>query len=90
MVERQRHSTLSIDYTKLVDLNVLQPRTFFYGSWGPTGLSQCSLTTTYIEAEIACKPSCAASRLRRSRLATNLPPAFVMIRRCFVGLGYVL
>jgi hypothetical protein len=67
------------DYTNLANLTTLQPRTFFYASRGPTGLSQCSITTTYVEAEIACNTTCAVARLRRSHLPTNLPPAFMQI-----------
>jgi hypothetical protein len=43
--------------------------------WGMTEVSQCSLTTTYIEARVQCSSAsaCGVSRLRRSKLNHPAP-----------------
>ncbi|KAI5924001.1 hypothetical protein F4810DRAFT_157844 [Camillea tinctor] len=59
--------------------SMTQPRQFSYQWWNaPTNMtSNCSLTTTYVEATISCgrnaPSSCSVSRLRRSQLPH--PPA---------------
>lgn len=64
----------------LADPNELEPFNFTYVGWGSTGLSQCTITTTYIEVGVSCPTSstCAASRLRRSRLS-HPPPAYTLL-----------
>jgi hypothetical protein len=61
-------------------LNELRPANFTYMSWGSTGVSHCTITTTYIEAEITCPTAsqCAVSRLRRSTLP-HPPPAYTQL-----------
>jgi hypothetical protein len=48
----------------------LEPLSFVYRDWGFTQASQCSPTTTYIEARVQCSSAstCGVARLRRSRL----------------------
>jgi hypothetical protein len=53
----------------------LKPMNFTYLDWGMTGVSQCLLATTYIEARVQCSSvsACGVSRLRRSRLDHPVP-----------------
>ncbi len=48
----------------------LPPFNFSYTTWGMLGMSQCTLTTTYVEAQVSCPIAlnCSTSKIRRSRL----------------------
>lgn len=48
--------------------SALEPFTFSYSDYGRIKSSQCSFTTTYVEAEISCpgNSTCHVSRIRRS------------------------
>ncbi|KAI1492894.1 hypothetical protein F5X96DRAFT_624158 [Biscogniauxia mediterranea] len=66
-----------------------RPRQFAYQWWNPpTNMtSNCSMTTTYVEAEISCgstPSSCSVPRLRRSRLP-HPPAAFTLIDAYWQG-----
>ncbi|KAI1343196.1 hypothetical protein F5Y15DRAFT_427633 [Xylariaceae sp. FL0016] len=62
--------------------DMASPRWFHHQWWGsPTNMSSnCSITTTYVEADVTCATSsqCAVSRLRRSR-APHPPAAYTLI-----------
>jgi hypothetical protein len=60
----------------------LEPLSFVYWDWG-TQASQCSLTTTYIEARVQCSSAsaCGVSRLRRSKLNHRAPEHTLLDRR---------
>ena len=64
----------------LADQRDLKPWTFFYESYGPTKTSHCSVTTTYVEADIKCRShsTCAIKRIRRSQLP-HPPPAYTLL-----------
>ncbi|OTA85288.1 hypothetical protein M434DRAFT_82742, partial [Hypoxylon sp. CO27-5] len=74
----------NITYSSLVGLPISGfGGDFIRHSWwnSPTNMtSNCSITTTYVEVDIACGASstCAVSRLRRSQL-THPPAAFTLI-----------
>lgn len=63
--------------------NAVEPRTFVYGDWldnaGLNAAINCTMTTTYIEADVMCDGSaiCGVSRLRRSQL-DHLPVAYTL------------
>ena len=79
----QRYETFTTDPA------ALGPLVFTYVSWGPTGYSQCSMTTTYVEVDITCSvsSSCKATRIRRSALS-NPPPAFTLMDAEPIGWEY--
>jgi hypothetical protein len=75
-------------YNTLPNFANVTPRNFTYYGQGLTTQSFCTITTTYVEMEIAC-PSvspCEAKRLRRSRLSH--PPAAYTILDELGGYGY--
>lgn len=53
------------------DPNTLKPFQFVYQDFGATKYSRCSITGTYVEAQVQCSTSsnCAVNKIRRSRLA---------------------
>jgi hypothetical protein len=57
-------------WPRLNNDSTLKPIEFTYWDWGLTGASQCSITTTYVEAKVQCSSAstCGVSRMRRSRL----------------------
>jgi hypothetical protein len=72
---------------QLSDLTALKPVNLtYYTMLGGVGLLRCSVTTTYIEAEVACPTSstCAVERLRRSRL-DHPPPAYTTLDKQELG-----
>jgi hypothetical protein len=64
----------------------LQPRHLIYvRTVSVSDLAQCTVTTTYIEAEMVCNTisTCATSRLRCSRL-DHPPPGFTILDNYYV------
>jgi hypothetical protein len=72
----------NLTHRATANIEDLEPFEFIYMSWGPTGLSKCTITTSYVEVEISCPTSsaCAASKLRRSRL-DHPPPGYTQLDR---------
>lgn len=73
-------STDNSSQRALADPSELKPRKFTYWTWGNTGISTCTVSTTYVEADILCAAStpCAVSRMRRSQ-QVHPPPGFTVL-----------